>query len=221
MKNVTKDSVAMQIIHTPFHFSAIVLTGEQTLDPNAAQNTSALYLNSLHKNFKHQRRIPLRNVDSAIIRDMCRDHSDFVLSVPCIEQSAGSHDCGMLSLLNAAVALELGSLSAILSNGVASALTKYQLPSKDRWTTKDCVAAIDVLIRLYVLGTQSIPPLPEFLRQISTAIQQSREKERVRAEAEAEKKNAQSRKRRSKQTSLIAFLCKAKKNALSTDTSNK
>ena len=75
MKNVTNDSVAMHIIHTPFHFSAIVLTGEQTLI-QALLNTSALYLNSLHKNFKHQRRIPLRNVDSAIIRDMCRDHSD-------------------------------------------------------------------------------------------------------------------------------------------------
>ena len=147
---VRKQQVSIQILHLPFHFTTQVLTSEQITSSEHA--SAAVYKNHLTK----PRRIPIRRIDTPLLPNLCQGISEHVLSVPSIHQPSG-HSCGMACNLNALMALELGSLNAILNDGITSVLNKYRLPVTASWTNGDFVSATKILIRYFIRGLAEVP----------------------------------------------------------------
>ena len=213
LRDVPRESrscIAAQVIHLPFHFATLVFTSAQLQQEPQANLTRALYLNSLHKGRKSPGMMPVKNIDSPMLREWFGNLDGHVLSIPAIEQPAG-HSCGMAANINAAIALYLGTYEEIVDSGFSKALAKLNLPAANRWSNDDFVAATQVLIKHYEHGIDSIPSLADVFAEMSVEIAKLREcLEHKRLDAQ---NRITAQRTTGKQSTLIGFLAKAKKNS--------
>lgn len=205
-----KNRLAFQIVHLPFHFALVVLTGTQLLQWNVegSDGTAAVYVDSIHGQLEKPEVYPASSVNSPIVEDLLQGTSGKLLDVQGIQQPPG-RSCGMASYINAAVFLALETHSKIIEEGVTSILQKFDLPAKDSWANPDFVSASRVLISCYLEGPDSVPELPRLLTDISFAIKKSR------AISKQTRKRHKQQKQRTQQlngtqSTLIKFLTRVK-----------
>ena len=176
-----------------------------------ANQTCALYLNSLHKGRKSPGKLPVKNIDSPMLREWFGNLDGHVL--------ASSPLSNMLVIL-----VEWRQIS-MLPSPCTLALTRKlwtldfrkRLPSSisaaHRWRNDDFVAATQVLIKHYERGIDSIPSLTDIFAEMSVEIAKLHEHlEKKRLEAQNRKKS-QRKKQFGKQSTLIGFMAKAKKHS--------
>lgn len=111
LEGAERGQISAQIIHTPFHFTCAILTGDQMQGvPNVAPS-ALIYMNSLNRNVVAPRRELVGNIDSPMVAELC-DGFTHVLTVQGVQQKAGN-SCGFAALLCKALALYLRSYSAV------------------------------------------------------------------------------------------------------------
>jgi hypothetical protein len=170
--------MAIQIIHTPFHFRLLVITSEQLRamsaveehsdssnddsnheaeaeDVKSRKTTDGLYLNSLCHGLNQPKPIPVENINSPLVKDLSDGFCDSILNMPCVEQPLG-RSCGMACNLNAAFVLQVGSLERLQHGEM---LAQFKFPDRKSWSNEDFTVATRIFIDEYQNGAEQISKL--------------------------------------------------------------
>jgi hypothetical protein len=193
-------SIAIQVVHTPFHFTTIVMTSkhinQQQLDSSDEdEGYGAIYMNSLCHDLQSPSPIAVQNINSPLVQDLAAGHCEKFLNFPCLEQPYGNA-CGMACNLNAALALQVGNFEGLHTGGFEETLEKFKFPTRRSWSNSDFCIASNVLIDMYERGLEGIPKLSLILEEMSSRIEAKHQEVLDEKKAERLKKKEQREKQK-------------------------
>lgn len=214
------EQVQVQVIHTPFHFTTLVLTTrdlKRAAIDSQNEASGAVYMNSL-SDLDKSVSIDAENIDSPIIHDLCDGYCTKLTEIPSLQQPYG-HSCGMACNLNAMLALAAKREDNLVDLDLNIVAQQFGWPKLNAWTNQDFCCATQVLVEVYRLGRDDVPTLSALMKRIGNSVNAKRierAEARKKQREEAAKKKAQKNNKRASvkgQSSLHSFLKKRKTDA--------